>query len=167
MKPISDHSSSSDDSADSDDNPNEVIWAKAAQGVWGMAHVFDGKLYFTRDHMQGNFIPKNLKLPEPKKVPKRQPKAYSKASSSAEHVQLFRMVYDRKKGFKSEHFYVSHASLLVGTWVFMSQTLSCASMPLGTWTEVKVQSYHALTHVCVGSCICRAQATALSKVQQA
>ena len=24
-----------------------------------MAHVFDGKLYFTRDHMQGDFIPKN------------------------------------------------------------------------------------------------------------
>ena len=35
-----------------------------------MAHVFDGKLYFTRDHMQGNFIPKNLKLPEPKPAPK-------------------------------------------------------------------------------------------------
>ena len=30
-----------------------------------MAHVFDGKLYFTRDHMQGNFIPKNLTLPKP------------------------------------------------------------------------------------------------------
>ena len=27
----------------------------------------------------------------------------SKASSSGEHVQLFRMVYDRKKGFQSEH----------------------------------------------------------------
>ena len=69
-KPISDLSSSSDDSTDSDDNPNEVIWAKAARGVWGMAHVFDGKLYFTRDHMQGNFIPKNLKLHEPKPTTK-------------------------------------------------------------------------------------------------
>ena len=38
-------------------------------GLWGMAHVFDGKLYLTRDHMQGNFIPKNLKLPEPKGEP--------------------------------------------------------------------------------------------------
>ena len=98
-KPILDLSSSSDDSSDSDDNPNEVIWAKAARGVWGMAHVFDGKLYFTRNHIQGNFIPKNLKLPEPKPAPK--PRA--KASSSGEHVQLFRMVYDRKKGFQSEH----------------------------------------------------------------
>ena len=98
-KPISDLSSSSDDSSDSDDNPNEVIWAKAGRGVLGMAHVFDGKLYFTRDHMQGNVIPKNLKLPEPKPAPKPRAKASSKASSSGEHVQLFRMVYDRKKGF--------------------------------------------------------------------
>jgi hypothetical protein len=63
-----------------------------------LAHVFDGKLYFTRDHMQGNFIAKNLKLPQPKPSPKPQAKASSKASSSGEHVQLFRMVYDRKKG---------------------------------------------------------------------
>ena len=70
-----------------------------ARGVWGMAHVFDGKLYFTRDHMQGNFIPKNLTLPKPKPAPKPQPKA----SLSGEHVQLFRMVYDRKKGFRAEH----------------------------------------------------------------
>ena len=26
--------------------------------------------------------------------------------------------------------------------------------PLGMWAEVKVHSYHALTHVCVGSCMC-------------
>ena len=49
--------------------------------------------------MQGKFIPKNLKLPEPKPAPKPQPKA----SSSGEHVQLFRMVYDCKKGFHAEH----------------------------------------------------------------
>ena len=102
-KPISDLSSSSEDSSDSDDNPNKAIWAKAARGVWGMAHVFDGKLYFTRDQMQGNFIPKNLKLPQPRPAPKPRAKASSKASSSGEHVQLFHMVYDRKKGFQSEH----------------------------------------------------------------
>ena len=54
--------------------------------------------YSTQISMQGNFIPKNLKLPEPKPAPK--PRA--KASSSGEHVQLFRMVYDCK-GFQSEH----------------------------------------------------------------
>ena len=37
-----------------------------------MAHVFDGKLYFKTDHMQGNFIPKDLKLPQRKPAPKPQ-----------------------------------------------------------------------------------------------
>ena len=68
-----------------------------------MAHVFDGKLYFTRDHMQGNFIRKNVKLPQPNLAPKPQAKASSKASSSDEHVWLFRMVYDRKMGFQAEY----------------------------------------------------------------
>ena len=53
--------------------------------------------------MQGNFIPKNLKLPKPKPTPSFRAKASSKASLSGEHVQLFRMVYDRKKGFQAEH----------------------------------------------------------------
>ena len=48
-------------------------------------------------YMQGNLISKNLKLPEPKPAPK------PKASSSGDHVQLFRMVYNCKKGFQAEH----------------------------------------------------------------
>jgi hypothetical protein len=40
-------------------------------------------------------------------------------------------------------------------------------MPLPTWVEVKVQSYLARTHVCAGSCMCRVQASALSKLQEA
>ena len=68
-----------------------------------MAHVFDGKLSSTRDHVQGNFIPRNLKFPKPKPAPKPRAKASSKASPSGEHVQLFRMVYDRKKGVQSEY----------------------------------------------------------------
>ena len=64
---------------------------------------FDGKLYFTRDLMQGNFIPKNLKLPQPKPAPKPWAKASSKSSSSGEHVQFSRMMHDRKKGFQAEH----------------------------------------------------------------
>ena len=51
-------------------NLNSVQNVVQPRGVWGMAHVFEGKLYFTRDHMQGNFIPKNLKLPQPKPAPK-------------------------------------------------------------------------------------------------
>ena len=41
---IEESSSSGDDSSESDDAPTEVVWAKAARGVWGMAHVFDGRL---------------------------------------------------------------------------------------------------------------------------
>ena len=59
----------------------------AALGVWGMAHVFDGKVYFTRDHTQGNFIPRNLKLPDPN-----QPLNLGQ-----------RLVYDCKKGFQAKH----------------------------------------------------------------
>ena len=49
------------------------------------------------------FIPKNLNLPQPKPAAKPQAKASPKASSSDEHVQLFRMVYDCKKGFQAEY----------------------------------------------------------------
>ena len=44
-----------------------------------------------------------LELPQPKPAPQPQAKTSSKASSSGEHVQLFRMVYDRKKCFQAEH----------------------------------------------------------------
>ena len=50
-------------------------------------------------HMQGKLIPNNLKFSEPKPAPKPQPQA----SSSGEHVQLFRMVYGCKKGLQAEH----------------------------------------------------------------
>ena len=62
-----------------------------------------GSCFFTRDHMQGNFIPKDLKLPQAKTAPRTQAKTSSNASSSGEHLQLFRTVYDRKKGFQAEH----------------------------------------------------------------
>ena len=54
-----------------------------------MAHAFDGKLYFTRDHMQGNFIPKNLKLLEPKLAPKPQGAPLAQCARSAGAAQLF------------------------------------------------------------------------------
>ena len=38
-------------------------------------------------------------------------------------------------------------------------------MEHGTWVEVEVHSYYALIYVFVGSCICRAQATPVSKLQ--
>ena len=53
--------------------------------------------------MQGNFIPKKLKLPKRKPAPKPRAKESSKASSSGGHVQLFCIVHDRKKGFQAKH----------------------------------------------------------------
>ena len=50
---------------------------------------------------------------------------------------------------------------------FMFPRLSCVCIHLEMWAEVKVHSYHARAHVCVGSCMCCAQATPLSKLQWA
>ena len=44
----------------------------------------------------------------------------------------------------------------------VSNTFLCLH---ATWVEVEVHSYYALIYVCVGSCICRAQATPVSKLQ--
>ena len=43
---------SEDSSSASDSGENarvEIVWAKAARGVWGLGHVFEDKLYFTKD----------------------------------------------------------------------------------------------------------------------
>ena len=45
-------------------NDVEVVWAKSARGVWGLGHVFDGKLYFTRDISEEKWIPKDLVSPK-------------------------------------------------------------------------------------------------------
>ena len=51
--------------------------------------------------MVDNFVPKDLPVPKVKKVPPAAPK--KKAAKSGEHVQLFKMRRDRKKGgFYSE-----------------------------------------------------------------
>ena len=38
-------SSSEEEEEEEEDNDVEVVWAKSARGVWGLGHVFDGKLY--------------------------------------------------------------------------------------------------------------------------
>jgi hypothetical protein len=40
----------------------EFVFAQANRGVWGMAHVFNKKLYLTRDVINGDFIPSNLNM---------------------------------------------------------------------------------------------------------
>ena len=42
-------SSSEEEEEEEEGNDVEVVWAKSVCGVWGLGHVFDGKLYFTRD----------------------------------------------------------------------------------------------------------------------
>ena len=49
--------------------------------------------------------------------------------------------------------------------IFMFPRLSCVCIHLEILAEVKVHPYHACVHVCVGSCMCFAQATPLSKLQ--
>ena len=36
----------------------EIVWAKAACGVWGSGHVLEGKLYFSKDIVDDSFVPK-------------------------------------------------------------------------------------------------------------
>ena len=80
----------------------EIVWAKAARGVWGLGHVFEGKLYFTKDIVDDSFVPKGTKLkavPEPAAKPA--PKAALKPAPKGKHVQLFKMKRKVGKGFYS------------------------------------------------------------------
>ena len=75
------------DGASANDQCVDIIWAKAARGVWGLAHVFNNKLFFTRDIMDDDAVPMHAApTPGPK----------------GQHRQEFRMVYHRKKGFTSQ-----------------------------------------------------------------
>ena len=42
-----------------------IVWAKADRGVWGLAHVFWGKLYLTRDFVDDHVVPKDFLAPTP------------------------------------------------------------------------------------------------------
>ena len=56
---------------------------------WGLVHVFNNKLFFTRDIMDDDTVRKHFSVPEPK----------PKSGSKGQHRQEFRMLYHRKKGF--------------------------------------------------------------------
>ena len=84
----------------------DIIWAKAARGVWGLAHVFNNKLFFTRDIMDDDAVPMHFNVPEPKPKPKPKPApkatAAPKPGPKGQHRQEFRMVYHGRKGFTSQ-----------------------------------------------------------------
>ena len=94
------------DGASANDQCVDIIWAKAARGVWGLAHVFNSKLFFTTDIMDDDAVPKHFNVPEPKPKPKPKPApkatAAPKPGPKGQHRQEFRMVYHRKKGFTSQ-----------------------------------------------------------------
>ena len=82
--------------------PDSPDW----DSVLGLAHVFNNKLFFTRDIMDDDAVPKHLNVPEPKPKPKPKlapkPTAAPKPGPKGQHRQEFRMVYHRKKGFTFE-----------------------------------------------------------------
>ena len=62
-----------DDSDDASDT--EIVWARSARGVWGLANVFaNGKLYFMRDVPEATCLPQGLEPPA-KPATKPAPKA--------------------------------------------------------------------------------------------
>ena len=62
--------------------------------IWGLGHVFEGKLYFTKDIVDDSFVPRNRK-------PKPIPKPEAKPALKGKHVQLFKMRRKVGKGFYS------------------------------------------------------------------
>ena len=62
---------------------SEVVWAKSARGVLGLANVFaNGKLYFTGNVLEANCLPRVLESPA-KHAAKHAPKAKSGAKPTA------------------------------------------------------------------------------------
>ena len=47
----------------------DILWAKADRGVWGLGHVFNGKLYLTRDLVDDACIPSHIAVPKPAPKP--------------------------------------------------------------------------------------------------
>jgi len=81
-----------------EDDEVQIVWAKAGRGIWGLGHVFEGKLYFTKDIVDDSFVPRNRK---PKPIPKPEAKPAPKAAPKGKHVQLFKMRCKVGKGFYS------------------------------------------------------------------
>mmetsp|Transcript_100689 Transcript_100689/g.170231 ORF Transcript_100689/g.170231 Transcript_100689/m.170231 type:complete len:85 (+) Transcript_100689:295-549(+) len=75
-----------------------MVWAKATRNVWGWGHVFEGKLYFTKDIVDNSFVPKN-RQPKPALQPATKPAP--KPALKGKHIRLFKMRHKVGKGFYS------------------------------------------------------------------
>ena len=69
----SDDSSDSEGAGDGASANDQCVDIISARGVWGLAHVFNNKLFFTRDIMDDDAVPKHFNVPEPKPKPKLKP----------------------------------------------------------------------------------------------
>ena len=65
----------------------QFVWARAGNGIWGLGHVFEGNLYFTKDFVDGSLRPKNKKA---KPIQKPGAKVAPKPAPKGKHVQLFK-----------------------------------------------------------------------------
>ena len=65
-----------------EDDEMQMVWAKAGRWIWGLGHVFEGNLYFTKDLVDDSFVPRNRK-PKLKPAPK--------PTQKGKHVQFFKM----------------------------------------------------------------------------
>ena len=100
----------SDDSSscsNSGEDEVHIVWAKAGRGIWGLGHVFEGKLYFTKDIVDDNFEPRVRK---PKAIQKLEAKPAPKPAPKGKHVQLFKV---RRKVGKA--FYYTALDALMGS----------------------------------------------------
>ena len=88
-----------------------------------MCQTFDGNLYLTRDLMEGSCAPQNLKVPKVKDVPAAPPKKAKKAAKPGEHVQLFKVQYDRKRNFYTTECEIAPQFALVGNSFMKSEYL--------------------------------------------
>ena len=71
---------------------------KRAVGFGALGHVFEGKLYFTKDIVHDSFVSRNRK---PKPIPKSEAKPAPKPAPKGKHMQLFKMRHKVGKGFYS------------------------------------------------------------------
>ena len=81
-----------------EDDEVQIVWAKAGGGIWGLGHIFEGKLYFTKVIVDDSFVPRNRK---PKPIPKLEAKPAPKPAPKGKHVQLLKMRHKVGKGFYS------------------------------------------------------------------
>ena len=82
--------SSSDCDSQAEDNDDEpevrVVWAKAARGVWGQGHVFEGKLCLNRDICKEDRIPEQVKVPVRSKPAKPAAKRAAKKAAASSTI---------------------------------------------------------------------------------